>query len=79
MECAACHGGGARGFASDIPEGRYFWNEEESLANYGIIMEYGRAGVSTPKPVSDLLFSTHMRVGTTTIVAGGVGGIRGRS
>ena len=44
MECAACHGGGVRGFASDIPEGRNFWNEEESLANYGIIVEFVEPG-----------------------------------
>lgn len=40
MECQACHGGGGRGFAQDIPEGRDYWNEEESRQNYGIILRY---------------------------------------
>jgi hypothetical protein len=44
MECAACHGGGIRGFAREIPDGRGFWNEEESRANYGIIMEFVEPG-----------------------------------
>ena len=44
MECAACHGGGIRGFAREIPEGRDFRNEEESRANYGIIVEFVDSG-----------------------------------
>ena len=44
MECAACHGGGARGFAQELPEGRDYWNEEESRANYGLVMEYIEPG-----------------------------------
>jgi hypothetical protein len=44
MECAACHGGGVLGFARDIAEGRHLWNQEESLANYGIIMEFIEPG-----------------------------------
>ena len=44
MECAACHGGGSRGFAQELPEGRDYWNEEESRANYGLVMEYIEPG-----------------------------------
>ena len=44
MECAACHGGGVRGFAQEIPEARDYWNEEESRANYGIVMEFVEPG-----------------------------------
>ena len=44
MECAACHGTGIRGFAQQLPEGRDFWNQQESLANFGLIMRYVDAG-----------------------------------
>lgn len=44
MECTACHGSGPRGFAQTLPEGRDFWNEEESRENFGIIMEYVEPG-----------------------------------
>ncbi len=44
MECAACHGTGARGFAQQLPEGREFWNQQESRANFGLIMRYVEPG-----------------------------------
>lgn len=44
MECAACHGGGFRGFAQELPEGRDYWNEEESRENYGVIVRYVEPG-----------------------------------
>lgn len=44
MECTACHGSGPRGFAQTLPEGRPFWNEEESRENFGVIMEYVEPG-----------------------------------
>ncbi len=44
MECAACHGGGVRGFAQELPEGRDYWTEEESRANFGIVMEFVEPG-----------------------------------
>jgi cytochrome c553 len=39
-ECAACHGGGVRGFAQALPEGRDYWNEEESRENFVVLMRY---------------------------------------
>lgn len=44
MECAACHGSGFRGFAQELPEGRDFWNEEESRENFNIVMRYIEPG-----------------------------------
>ena len=44
MECQACHGGGGVGFAQNIPEGRDYWNEEESRENFGIILRYIESG-----------------------------------
>lgn len=44
MECAACHGGGSRGFAQELPEGRDFWTTEESRENFGIVMRYVEPG-----------------------------------
>ncbi|HSR41159.1 MAG TPA: beta-propeller fold lactonase family protein, partial [Longimicrobiales bacterium] len=44
MECAACHGTGPRNFARALPEGRDFWNEAESRANFGVVMRYVEPG-----------------------------------
>ena len=44
MECQACHAGGGRGFAQEIPEGRDYWNEAESRQNYRIILRYIESG-----------------------------------
>ncbi len=40
MECVHCHGSGPRNFAREIPEGRVFWNLEESLQNFEVIRRY---------------------------------------
>ena len=44
MECAACHGAGIRGFAQELPDGRDFWTEDESRANFELIMRYVEPG-----------------------------------
>jgi hypothetical protein len=44
MECVHCHGGGARGFARNIPDGRAYWNLEESRSNFQIISRYVEPG-----------------------------------
>jgi len=44
MECAACHGTGSRAFAQELPEGREFWNLEESRENFGVVMRYVEPG-----------------------------------
>jgi mono/diheme cytochrome c family protein len=36
VRCASCHTSGERGFAPPIPDGRDFWNPEESRANFGV-------------------------------------------
>lgn len=43
-ECAACHGGGVRGFAQALPEGRDYWTEEESRENFVVLMRYIEPG-----------------------------------
>lgn len=40
MECVHCHGGGARGFASTLPDDRDYWNLEESRLNFRILARY---------------------------------------
>ena len=40
MECVHCHGGGSRGFARALPEGRAFWNVEESRRNFEVLRRY---------------------------------------
>ena len=40
MECVRCHGGPARAFARTLPEGRLFWNLEESQQNFEVIQRY---------------------------------------
>ena len=44
MECVNCHGGGSRGFARTLPEGRAFWNLEESRQNFEILRRYVEPG-----------------------------------
>jgi|Marorgknorr_s2lv_3_1036020.scaffolds.fasta_scaffold27420_2 mono/diheme cytochrome c family protein len=44
MECVHCHGGGGRGFAQSLPEGRDYWNLEESQENFEIIQRYVEPG-----------------------------------
>jgi mono/diheme cytochrome c family protein len=44
MECVHCHGGGSRGFASTLPQGRAFWNLEESRQNFEILRRYVEPG-----------------------------------
>jgi mono/diheme cytochrome c family protein len=44
IECVHCHGGGARGFASTLPEERAFWNLEESRRNFEILTRYVEPG-----------------------------------
>ena len=44
MECAACHGSGVRGFAQDLPDGRDFWDEQESRANFALLTRFVEPG-----------------------------------
>jgi len=44
VECIHCHASGVRGFAPPIPEGRDFWNEEETRRNYAIARRYVEPG-----------------------------------
>ena len=44
VECIHCHETGARGFARHIPEGRDFWNQEESRGNFAITRRYVEPG-----------------------------------
>ena len=44
VECVHCHESGTRGFARRIPEGRDFWNEEESERNFAITRRYVEPG-----------------------------------
>jgi hypothetical protein len=44
MECVHCHGGGSRGFARTLPEGRAFWNVEESRRNFEVLRRYVEPG-----------------------------------
>ncbi len=44
MECVHCHGGGSRGFARALPEGRAFWNAEESRRNFEVLRRYVEPG-----------------------------------
>ncbi|MEX2583119.1 MAG: hypothetical protein WD766_07585 [Gemmatimonadota bacterium] len=43
-ECINCHSGGARNFARSIPDGRAYWNEEESRQNFGVLSRYIEPG-----------------------------------
>jgi hypothetical protein len=43
-ECVHCHGVEPRNFAPAIPEGRTFWNVEESRRNFAVIMRYVEPG-----------------------------------
>lgn len=47
LACANCHVGGADGFARALPEGRVFWNEEESRQNFRIAMRFIEPGQPT--------------------------------
>ena len=44
MECVHCHGSGGRGFAQALPEGRDYWNLEESRENFEILQRYVEPG-----------------------------------
>ncbi|MYJ66881.1 MAG: hypothetical protein F4087_00005, partial [Gemmatimonadetes bacterium] len=44
VECVHCHESGSRGFARPIPEGRDFWNEEESERNFAAARRFVEPG-----------------------------------
>lgn len=44
VECVHCHESGTRGFARPIPEGRDFWNEEESERNFAVARRFVEPG-----------------------------------
>ena len=47
MECVHCHDSGLRGFARTIPEGRTYWNLEESEQNFALAKRYVEPGFPT--------------------------------
>ena len=47
MECVHCHDSGLRGFARTIPEGRSYWNLEESRQNFELAKRYVEPGYPT--------------------------------
>ena len=44
MECVHCHNAGTRGFAQRLPEGREYWNREESRENFTLLRRYIEPG-----------------------------------
>ncbi len=44
VECVHCHGVEPRNFARAIPEGRTFWNLEESRQNFTVVLRYIEPG-----------------------------------
>ena len=44
VECVHCHESGTRGFARPIPEGRDFWNEEETERNFSVARRFVEPG-----------------------------------
>jgi len=47
LACTSCHSEGAAAFVSSIPEGRRFWNEEESRSNYQVVSRLIAPGYPT--------------------------------
>ncbi len=47
LACTSCHSEGAAAFVESIPEGRRFWNEEESRRNYQVVMRLIAPGYPT--------------------------------
>lgn len=69
--CTSCHGGGGeRGFASEIPGGRDFWNEEESRRNFAVVMRFIDPGY--PLQSIFLQMALHPDAGGTPMHAGGI-------
>lgn len=44
IECVHCHYAEPRNFAPSIPEGRGFWNQEESRQNFAVLRRYIEPG-----------------------------------
>ena len=44
MECVNCHDAGVRGFAQAVPDGRDYWNQDESRDNFAVLSRYVEAG-----------------------------------
>lgn len=44
VQCVHCHDAGGRAFAGALPEGRAFWNEEESRRNFQVLRRYVEPG-----------------------------------
>ncbi|HXV86392.1 MAG TPA: hypothetical protein VD793_06820, partial [Gemmatimonadales bacterium] len=44
VQCVHCHGAEPRNFAPEIPEGRSFWNLEESRRNFAVLRRYIEPG-----------------------------------
>ena len=70
VPCATCHAAGTRGFAPPIPEGRTYWNEEESRRNFGVVMRFVTAGY----PMESLFLQNplHPDGGGTPMHGGGI-------
>ncbi|MFP6824504.1 MAG: hypothetical protein VB977_00100, partial [Pseudohongiellaceae bacterium] len=70
VPCASCHAVGTRGFAPPIPEGRNYWNEEESRRNFGVLMRFVTPGY----PMQSLFLQNplHPDGGGTPMHGGGI-------
>ncbi len=70
VPCTTCHAGGSRGFAPPVPEGRTFWNEEESRRNFEVLMRF----VSPGYPMQSLFMQNplHPDGGGTPMHGGGI-------
>jgi len=70
VPCATCHTAGRRGFAPPIPEGRTYWNEEESRRNFGVLMQFVTPGY----PMQSLFLQNplHPDGGGTPMHGGGI-------
>ncbi len=47
LPCTECHGNGSAGFAPPVPDGRGFWDEEESRRNFEVVMRLIEPGEPT--------------------------------
>ena len=70
VPCTTCHAGGSRGFAPPVPEGRTYWNEEESRRNFRVVMRFVTPGY----PMQSLFLQNplHPDGGGTPMHGGGI-------
>jgi len=69
VPCTSCHGSGVRGFARPIPDGRAFWNEEESRENFRVALQFIEPG--NPEGSRLLIHPLHPEAGGSYMHNGG--------